>query len=193
MKMKKFAKTIREFLSEGHQYAELQGRRIMQEGEILYISNRLFTEKEINNTNEYVQWMMQYQPEVRFVFWLYGNTDPDDCMVTRIWSQVALVEEEFDIPEGLDDKAIFEYGGYSFIPAGTWDSWHIQGDFKELQQHLKSDWETHLNNYRKGGQWSHGDFYKAAGGPTDDIFFCVERQRYYVPCENELFLLKPLL
>ena len=42
MNIKKFKRTIQQFLNDGHAYTELQGKRINQDGEILYISNRLF-------------------------------------------------------------------------------------------------------------------------------------------------------
>ncbi len=192
MEIKRAKQTIQEFLCGGHYYLELKGRKIIQDGEELYISNRLFNEKEVSWFNKYARALMPYPEEVRFYILLYGAETPEENMVRPIYSQIALVEESFNVPNNVHFEDLFEYGGYSFIPAGTWHSWHITGDFREMNSHLMSDWQTNLNNYRgKDCHWSHAEFYKAAGKDCeDDIFFCVERQRYYVPCENELFMLK---
>ena len=192
MKLKRSVRTIRDFLNDGHSYTELKGRKITQDGEELYISNRLFSQKEVDNFNEYREMMMPFPAEVRFFFHLYGAESPDDHMVTSIYSKIALVEETFDIPDNLDASAIFEYQGFTFIPAGTWHSWNIHGDFKEMNSHLKCDRELKMDNYMgKDHHWNHQEFYEVAGkNCIDDVFFCVERQQYYVPWENEMFQFK---
>ena len=199
MNIKKFKRTIQQFLNDGHAYTELQGKRINQDGEILYISNRLFSPKEVKDFQKYAEMLMQYLKEdkfkdSRFIIRLYGAADADARMVTWIYSQVALVEETFEIPDDLDVTKMFEYQGYSFIPAGTWKNRDIDGNFFECQRRLTSDYSLKMTNYMGADfHWNHQDFYEAAGGYDkclDDFFFCVEKNSYYCPCPNEIFRLK---
>ena len=195
MKLKRSTRTIQQFLEDGHSYMELQGRKITQDGKEMYISNRLFSEKEVNFQEHCRREWMRLFPSINGCFTnfrAYGGDTADADMVDWIYFCYARVEEDFDVPDNLDVSAMFEYQGFTFIPAGTWHSWNIHGDFKELNSHLKSDRKLKMDNYMgKDHYWNHKEFYQTAGKDCeDDIFFCVERQHYYVPCENEMFQMK---
>ena len=98
------------------------------------------------------------------------------------------------IPEQIKNNASFKYQAYHFIPAGVFSDYNIEEDFFAITKCLTRDWVMGIWNKGQGDNarfdWNVNDFYTQAGKRTNDIFYCVEMAHFYVPCENELFMLK---
>lgn len=70
-------------------------------------------------------------------------------------------EPEFaPVPEKIRNNKVFRYHAYRFIPAGTFKDFGVKDDFYDLTD-----------------------------AKEDDVFYCIETGKFYVPGENELFSL----
>lgn len=86
----------------------------------------------------------------------------------------------------IDNKDIFEYEGYHFIPVKTIDS---SKSFQYCSEHIYSDKKLGMANYDfewVKHPWNYEEFYKFATKPAD-IFLCYENGCFYLPGGNELF------
>ena len=99
----------------------------------------------------------------------------DNCTAVTVKDYKNRTEETFT--KDVDAKT---YGGLHFKGVGN-----DKVDIKDLvsKNSLKM-WDTSYEDEPRY-PYDHGDFYKAMGS-TDDIFFCYETGRYYVPCEHEM-------
>ena len=85
-------------------------------------------------------------------------------------------------------KEKFEYGGYHFIPERKFTK--QENNFDYISGHIQTD--TMLGFCKEGYAYeskypySHESFYKASGDSKCDIFRCVENNKLYIPCENDL-------
>lgn len=103
------------------------------------------------------------------------------------------------VPEKIKHNKSFLYKVYRFIPAGSFADFGIKDDFFEITHCLTSDnvlaiWKKHQHpgnrpEDRPRFEWCHKDFYGLTDAKEDDVFYCIETGRFYVPCENELFAL----
>lgn len=98
------------------------------------------------------------------------------------------------IPKRLKGRKAFRYQIYTFIPAGSFADYGIEDGFVAINRCLTHDdvmgiWLRNRYNTPRF-DWSHKGFYIQAEHVEDDVFYCVDLGRYYVPCENELFQLK---
>lgn len=109
-------------------------------------------------------------------------------------------EPEFaPVPEKIRDHKVFRYHAYRFIPAGTFADFGIKDDFYEIANKLGTDnvlaiWKKSSRNSRRPEdqprfEWCHKDFYGLTDAKEDDVFYCIETGKFYVPGENELFSL----
>lgn len=86
----------------------------------------------------------------------------------------------------IDNKDIFEYEGYHFIPVKTIDS---SKSFQYYSERIYSDKNLGMANYDSEWvkhPWNYEEFYKLATKPAD-IFLCYENGCFYLPGGNELF------
>ncbi len=96
---------------------------------------------------------------------------------------------EFEI--AIKDKAVFEYGGYHFLPVGVVNA---SNQLKYISNHTVSDkslgkWSNgYADIYGKNKiDYKHKEFYKACKDIPCDVFKCLENGKVYLPAENELF------
>ncbi len=100
--------------------------------------------------------------------------------------------------ELLQDKEVFEFGGYHFKPERKFgkgevdkqlatDSRPSKNDIQYAMRNMSRDNELRIGNFAGKNDWSHDAFYAAAKGSDADIFRCLENGKLYVPGENELF------
>ena len=98
------------------------------------------------------------------------------------------------IPERLKDNPSFKYQAYHFIPAGLFSDFGIEDDFFAISKCITRDNILAIWNKHQGldarFDWDVNDFFAQAGERTNDVFYCVETACFYVPGENELFMLK---
>lgn len=86
----------------------------------------------------------------------------------------------------IDNKDIFEYEGYHFVPVKTIDS---SKSFQYFSERIYSDKKLGMANYDfewVKHPWNYEEFYKLATKPAD-IFLCYENGSFYLPGGNELF------
>lgn len=88
----------------------------------------------------------------------------------------------------------FVYNGYTFIPHRKLSEIEKGLDIYNTTRilELRRDPELGMWNYdNRKVDYNYDEFYKIADAIEDaDIFYCVETERYYIPCENELFQCK---
>lgn len=85
------------------------------------------------------------------------------------------------------DKKRFQYGGYTFVPDGTFESHGIKKGKREFY------YLSRALHYPNSGCVADGDekfdyeeFYRASGDSEDDIFLCEENGERYAPCAKVL-------
>lgn len=85
------------------------------------------------------------------------------------------------------EKTRFQYGGYTFVPDGTFKSHGIKKGKREFY------YLSRALHYPNSGCVADGDekfdyeeFYRASGDSKDDIFLCEENGERYVPCAKVL-------
>lgn len=65
--------------------------------------------------------------------------------------------------------------------------------FSSITRRCESDHRLGLSTYSWGKHpYSWEDFYTASGDREDDLFYCQETGRLYIPCQNELFIFNAL-
>jgi hypothetical protein len=103
--------------------------------------------------------------------------------------------------EIMQDKEIFEFGGYHFKPVRQFmdneinkqlhtDSRPWKEDAHYAMRNMASDFSLGISSYdrkKTEAAYSVDAFYAASGDSTADIFRCIENDKLYVPGENELF------
>lgn len=77
----------------------------------------------------------------------------------------------------------FNYGGFTFEPAGQFKDYGIMPGKREMVN-ITSALFYPNNGYVADGDtaFDYDEFYKAAGGCEDDVFLCKENGERYVPC-----------
>lgn len=85
----------------------------------------------------------------------------------------------------------FVYNGFTFRPCRV-----LNAKEKELDLHktmkvlnMRRDTELGMWNYDdKKVNYNYKEFYKMADDvEIADIFYCIETEKYYIPCNNEMF------
>ena len=187
--------TIQEYLKEGNSFASLENKPIKEDNKTVFIHKNFFTQKALDGHKN--MWAdVPNDASFKYQERLYGGETPDAKWVDWIYTNTAIVNKEtaYDIPDELDADKMFTYQGWHFIPAGSFEKYLKENDLKSISVKLKSEWNMILNDYKEDGVWSHKQFYLSAdqmcGQCECDVFFCLETQKYHVPCEHELFILK---
>lgn len=90
--------------------------------------------------------------------------------------------------EAISRKHVYTYGGKHFIPHSKLGNVTSLCDIM-----LRSDLELGFFDRDYPGRemkhpYSYKEFYKAMGDSQTDIFYCIETQKLYIPCEHELFI-----
>lgn len=186
--------TIQDYLKEGNSFASLKNKPIKDGENTVFIHEKFFTQEALE---EHKRMWSECPDDASYKYKesLYGGDTPDAKWVDWIYTYSAIVTKEtaYDVPEELDIEKMFTYHGWHFIPAGPFKKYLENDDFKTISVNLKSEWKMKLYDYEEEGNWNHKLFYKAAnlygGNCTDDVFFCVETQKYHVPGKHELFIL----
>ena len=103
------------------------------------------------------------------------------------------------VPDKIKNNKLFRYKVYRFIPAGPFADFGIKDDFKEISCKIETDnilaiWKRNSRNSNRPEdiprfEWCHKDFYDMTEAKEDDVFYCIETGKFYVPGENELFAL----
>ena len=77
----------------------------------------------------------------------------------------------------------FNYGGFTFEPAGQFKDYGIMPGKREMVNITRALFYPN-NGYVADGDtaFDYDGFYKAAGGCEDDVFLCKENGEHYVPC-----------
>lgn len=92
----------------------------------------------------------------------------------------------YDNGDGMDN--VFTYHGFHFCPVGMFPAGC--DSLKDCSWHMRRKVEPYMSTYDWAKYpYKHNDFYRAAGnsGKDQDVFYCLETGRLYVPGENELF------
>lgn len=86
----------------------------------------------------------------------------------------------------------FTYNGYTFIPHRVLNSKEKGLDLYNTTKvlNLQRDFELRMWNYDdKKVDYNYKEFYEVADTvEIADIFYCIDTGRYYIPCNNEMFL-----
>lgn len=82
----------------------------------------------------------------------------------------------------------FCYGGKHFIPEGRFDQTNVS--LNEVLSQLSVDVELGFcvvdYKYLSKFPYTQDGFYEAASDKKCDVFRCVENNKLYVPCQNDL-------
>ena len=99
--------------------------------------------------------------------------------------RTAFSEEQEQV---LRERGYFIYQGFHFKPNGQFPA--KENTFYQIVKRLRRDDELgmRVENYcgTPKHPYSYKAFYEASAVKDADIFFCLETQKEYVPCENEL-------
>lgn len=83
-------------------------------------------------------------------------------------------------------KEAFEYLGKHFEPVKRLTDKQLE--LNTISKHLYSDRELGFSKYDwKKVNYSHEGFYEACEDEYYDLFKCIENNKIYIPCGNELF------
>lgn len=88
----------------------------------------------------------------------------------------------------LCERGYFLYQGFHFKPVGQFPK--QEDTIYKIVRHLKRDDELGIREdgyYGKAKHpYSYDEFYQASPVKNADIFFCLETQKEYVPCQCDL-------
>lgn len=81
----------------------------------------------------------------------------------------------------------FTYGGFTFVPDGTFKDHGIKKGKKEFYNISRALYYPNYGNVADGDEsYDYDNFYKAAGDKKADVFLCEENGERYVPCSGAL-------
>ena len=85
----------------------------------------------------------------------------------------------------MEKEKVFEYLGLHFQPI---KKFRKNQSFYSISRRFRRDFDLGFTTYDdRKKDYSYVEFYIASGNSECDIFKCIENNKNYVPCNNELF------
>lgn len=84
-------------------------------------------------------------------------------------------------------KKTFQYGGFTFEPAGQFSDYGIKPGKNEFKQICSALYYTNRDGVADGDEdYDYAGFYLAATDKNADVFLCLDNKVLYVPCQGVL-------